>query len=353
MISLISMAVNAIISFFIYVLKAFFSMLFWFCGFIFKLLRLFFCALPFTAVAFAGLAIANVFIMFTGIPSFFANSEAEGMLLKDTSVLISLIGTVRKWWIANIYAYNGSAIFFLLLILTVIMFIPVACILLGASVFMAFGQLLVYCLLIDMAIYLVRILFGKSFVAQFLARYYRLFPASGQKHREKSYEKWLKANQKVFEGRASFYGDNENAEEDDDFYEDAGVDDFYKDDEDGDYDGEYDDEYDDDYYEDYPEDDDTFEDEYDDEYDSEEYGEYEEDYGDEYSEDDEDDEYEPEPVVIERTTFDFFAGCTSKESLDRKYKSLVKLYHPDNEDGDTAALQEINIQYTNAKKKFS
>jgi hypothetical protein len=265
--------------------------------------------------------------------------------------MISLISRIQKWWVTEIYANKGLIAFILLLILTLVMFIPVMCILLGVSVFMAFGKLLVYCLLVDMAIYLVRILLGKSFVAQFLDRYYRLFPVSGQKHREKSYEKWLKANQKVFEGRASFYEDEDGEDEDDE--DDEDYEDFYEDSEDDGYDGEYDDEY----YEDYPEDDEEdFEDEYD-EYDDEEYGEYgddyDDDYDDDYPEEEEDADSEPEPVLVEKTTFDFFAGCNSKESVDRKYKSLVKLYHPDNEDGDTAALQEINIQYTNAKKKFS
>ena len=77
-----------------------------------------------------------------------------------------------------------------------------------------------------------------------------------------------------------------------------------------------------------------------------------EDYGEDYDEDYEDDYDAPSPVKAATTSFDFFAGCNSKDSVDRKYKSLVKLYHPDNMDGDTAALQEINVQYAEAKKKF-
>ena len=46
-----------------------------------------------------------------------------------------------------------------------------------------------------------------------------------------------------------------------------------------------------------------------------------------------------------------FPDC--RESVDKKYRSLVKLYHPDNMDGDTAALQEINVQYDKAKKRWS
>ena len=83
------------------------------------------------------------------------------------------------------------------------------------------------------------------------------------------------------------------------------------------------------------------------------YVDEDDDYDDEDFEDDYDDpghDRYREPVAS--STFDFFAGCTSRESVDKKYKSLVKLYHPDNMDGDTAALQQINAQYAEAKKRF-
>ena len=81
-------------------------------------------------------------------------------------------------------------------------------------------------------------------------------------------------------------------------------------------------------------------------------------YEDEYYEEDplEDaNDYDREPAVATAGAqgFDFFAGCKSRESAERKYKSLVKLYHPDNMDGDNGALQEINVQYDKVKKQFS
>ena len=341
MISLISMAVNAIISFLIYVLKAFFSMLFWFCGFIFKLLRLFFCALPFTAISFTVLALGNIIIMFTGIPSGLTSSEAQGILVKDTSVLINLASSLRGWWITEIYAYNGSVAFIFLLILTIIMFIPVCTIILGLSVFMAFGQLLIYAVLIDMAIYLIRILMGKNFASQFLDRYYRLFPASGKRHYEKNYEKWLRDHHKDFDPAESFYEDSRSFYRSRRDYDDEYDDDFEDDDSDND-----------DYYNEYEHEFDGYDDEYDDDY-EDDYEDNDDDYSDEYGDADYlEEDYDDDALAVEKTNFDFFAGCSSKESVDKKYKSLVKLYHPDNEDGDTAALQEINIQYTKAKKKF-
>lgn len=41
----------------------------------------------------------------------------------------------------------------------------------------------------------------------------------------------------------------------------------------------------------------------------------------------------------------FFSGVGSKQSLKKRYKDLIKIYHPDNLDGDKAAIQEINSEY--------
>jgi hypothetical protein len=107
----------------------------------------------------------------------------------------------------------------------------------------------------------------------------------------------------------------------------------------------------------------------------------EDDYDDEYLEDDESDEdeypfydlkkdYYDDRIENKRkkysgrkqhlgdahndvSAFNFFAGCTTMESATKKYRSLVKLYHPDNLDGDTTALQEINAQYNEIKKRLS
>lgn len=41
----------------------------------------------------------------------------------------------------------------------------------------------------------------------------------------------------------------------------------------------------------------------------------------------------------------FFSGVGSKQSLKKRYKDLIKIYHPDNLDGDTDTIQEINSEY--------
>lgn len=41
----------------------------------------------------------------------------------------------------------------------------------------------------------------------------------------------------------------------------------------------------------------------------------------------------------------FFSGVGNKQSLKKRYKDLIKIYHPDNLDGDTETIQEINSEY--------
>jgi hypothetical protein len=41
----------------------------------------------------------------------------------------------------------------------------------------------------------------------------------------------------------------------------------------------------------------------------------------------------------------FFSGVVSKQSIKKRYKDLIKIYHPDNLDGDKDTIQEINSEY--------
>lgn len=41
----------------------------------------------------------------------------------------------------------------------------------------------------------------------------------------------------------------------------------------------------------------------------------------------------------------FFSGVGSKQSIKKRYKDLIKIYHPDNLDGDKDTIQEINSEY--------
>lgn len=41
----------------------------------------------------------------------------------------------------------------------------------------------------------------------------------------------------------------------------------------------------------------------------------------------------------------FFIGVENKASLKKRYKDLIKIYHPDNTAGDNNTVQEINHEY--------
>ncbi|MBQ8518880.1 MAG: molecular chaperone DnaJ [Agathobacter sp.] len=41
----------------------------------------------------------------------------------------------------------------------------------------------------------------------------------------------------------------------------------------------------------------------------------------------------------------FFRGVASQQSLKKRYKDLIKIYHPDNVDGDNSLVIEINKEY--------
>lgn len=48
----------------------------------------------------------------------------------------------------------------------------------------------------------------------------------------------------------------------------------------------------------------------------------------------------------------FFAGVNSQSTLKKRYKDLLKIYHPDNKCGDTDAIQEINREYQRLLEKM-
>ncbi len=376
MVSFLTMIINAVTTALLYALKAFFSLVSWFLKSFLKLVKLFFAALPVTCIVFFLLYIVNIFMLFGGFNSIVGNipegtdiaRQATPILDKGRHVTVAIFAELYRWWMFNIHSYSGSAAYIALLVLTVLMFLPVVCVLLLISVFASYGNVLFIAAVVDAVLYVLMALFGKSFISQLMGRYYRLFPEAGRKHEERKYDRMMKKRNRELEAeersrkrdkRAEFYEDDSYGEDDEDRYDDP--DDYYEDEEDY-YEDERDDrEYEDDYYDDrrdrnlnnrrysrkndYYNDDDYYEDEEEDEdFEDEEYE--DEDFEDDYD----DPKSHRDPAAS--STFDFFACCTNRESVDKKYKSLVKLYHPDNMDGDTAALQEINAQYAEAKKRF-
>lgn len=46
----------------------------------------------------------------------------------------------------------------------------------------------------------------------------------------------------------------------------------------------------------------------------------------------------------------FFSGVSDEKSLKKRYKDLIKIYHPDSEHGDNATVLEINREYDSLKQ---
>ena len=49
----------------------------------------------------------------------------------------------------------------------------------------------------------------------------------------------------------------------------------------------------------------------------------------------------------------FFSGVSNQKALKKRYKELIKIYHPDGDAGDTATVAEINREYEDLKAQMS
>lgn len=66
-------------------------------------------------------------------------------------------------------------------------------------------------------------------------------------------------------------------------------------------------------------------------------------------------------LINEHTTYDvglgldvsvFFQGVKTPIALKKRYKDLIKIFHPDNVAGDKEIIQRINKEYENLKMKY-
>lgn len=48
----------------------------------------------------------------------------------------------------------------------------------------------------------------------------------------------------------------------------------------------------------------------------------------------------------------FFVGVADKKALKKRYKDLLKIYHPDNASGDIGTVQEINREYDRLQEQY-
>ncbi len=377
---MISVIFEFITRIFIWIIQNIFEMITFFMRQLFRLLRFFVALLPVTGILYTILfLLLTLSLLGVDIPL----SELP-VTLNTVAVKKAILGSAVNY-LSMMNSYGGTLLYFVFLLLLLILLLPVACVLIAVGTFAYSFKLLMLSLLIDAFIYLVPgVIFGRGPFHMFMARYKLLFPGIGHKIDQHSYNRWLRKHSVEFQDDS--FGQNKKHRRADDFYEDEQYDhseydsynenDFYEDEN---------------FIEDQYIDNDRLEDRYayeyyddDEDYDAEDYDDEDyddEDYDDEVDYDYNDEKYDEDDTYGKRSrrrhqssnnyrnkssdnrrisaasantpsSFDFFAGCTTLESAERKYKSLVKLYHPDNMDGDTAALQEINVQYSKLKKQL-
>lgn len=289
----------------------------------------------------------------------------EGVTDISTKVTQSLLESVTSWWEEMLKQNQQKAYMIIAWVITILIGIPVFLGILILSAAVSGMNFLAMAIICDLVIYVVRSVFTMSTpFKQIRKRYCFLFhtrPFYDPKY-EDSYQEWLKRHHDEFEndtfGTARAVNSDYEPEEDYDRMgytsfegrrvsaRDAGrlkrlrkrqknYDDYYED-----------------YYNDYY---DRIEDAQDRE--SEPEDDYYEDSdtyegGDNY----EDSDYEGYSRNIgdnnKYSSFNFFAGCKTRDGVVKKYHSLAKLYHPDNFEGDLSAIAEINRQYKEAIKKY-
>lgn len=64
-------------------------------------------------------------------------------------------------------------------------------------------------------------------------------------------------------------------------------------------------------------------------------------------------EKKAENVVNITCDIDFFAGTTGLVGVRKRYKELLKIFHPDNINGDNTIIQLINKAYEEQKKRYA
>lgn len=363
MISLLSLIITTIVHLFVYLVKAVFSLIDFYIKALWKFLRLFISLLPITGVIYMlcfVLTLVQAIIKYDPVP-------AEFPFHLNLDLMYSMFEKVVSSWQTYTESSHNSWIFLFIIVLTIILCIPVACSLMAIFAFISCFYYLIVTALIDLFMYLILSLFTRnSIVDIFKKRYYKLFPAAGTKHYQDSYEKWLRKHHEEFENdepadKRAYEKRKKKNRKIQKFYDDEYDDDDEENDrieyrrnrysrshyDESDYDEDLDEDYDEDYDENYDE---GSNDNYNEDYDKRTYN-YQKSY---YKKSNYQKTYKQSSsqTTAADNEFNFFAGCNSLESIDKKYKQLVKLYHPDNPDGDTKALAEINIQYDKAKAKF-
>ena len=370
-VDVLGLVFTAVVTVLIAIMKGALSILGFFFRIVTGLLRLIACVVPVSALALIAAAVIIACRAFTGadlLPETFFFHPNAAPFVTSLGALIFMVRDLR--------AENPPVASAIILAAAVILAIPVFAILLIAHTFVAIIPLMPWLIACDAVVYIVfGILSRQTPFKQITSRYYFLFPKRARRRDERNYEAWLRRHSDEFRDDTYGIGGMRRSGYD---YEDDEYDDRRDTERSGRrgfgyrIDDDYDDEYDrrqrvddrreerrrrrqkriDEYYDD---------DEYDDGY-TDSRREYRDSFREFFNENererirdhknDDRSGHDDHPSSRSGNGFDFFAGCNSLESVEKKYRSLAKIYHPDNQDGDTSAIQEINASYEQAKRRF-
>lgn len=62
--------------------------------------------------------------------------------------------------------------------------------------------------------------------------------------------------------------------------------------------------------------------------------------------------YQQQSSGSTQDTDSYFAGCTTLEEVEKRYKALAKVFHPDSQTGNDVSFKQLQTAYETAKKKF-
>ncbi len=350
---MLGLVFTAVVTVLIAIIKGAASILGFFFRIITGIIRLIACVVPVSALALITSAVVIACRAFAGtdlIPeTFFFHPNATPFVTS----LGSIIFMVR-----DLRAENPPVAGAVILAAAIILAIPVFVILLFAHTCVAMIPLMPWLIACDAVIYIIYgILSRQTPFAQISSRYYFLFPKRAKRRDERNYEAWLRRHSDEFRDDTYGVGGMRRSARD---YEDDEYDDYrdtgrngrkgfgYR------IDDDYDEEYDRRQRSDIRREERQrrYQKRIDDYYDEDADDIYEENRRYEYEDDDYRRGRDDRSSSDTSGGFDFFAGCNSLESVEKKYRSLAKIYHPDNQDGDTSAIQEINASYEQAKRRF-
>ena len=58
---------------------------------------------------------------------------------------------------------------------------------------------------------------------------------------------------------------------------------------------------------------------------------------------------EYQEIIVKDSSSVYFTGCNNMDDLNKRYRALMKVYHPDNQTGDSSTFQQVRKEYEKMK----